>query len=341
MNLWEIVKDEIELVIPFDTLPITVRTHIERAGARVLSETLFDSDHAFQESVRDHITNTLHRTQSVVKAPAAFDIYSRMCIAEVLSHYPSTVFMLRPVPQCELDEDTIVDLHSLPTMGRTGTLTGEEAPIELSCSTWDDERVESIKSLPISEARPYRLTEVIPSGGMQYSAHAFVNAAKIRIFFPVSELQAGQCVIMLPSSHSLYNVFYQFTKQVVEAFARRHADTALVGPSAKQSVPFSRHLTLTLRVNNEILANGDFFRRITTVICTNKPTGSLALLCSMPGLRRQLALAHTDPLAAIDHDPLPLPISHLPRGVYSISLVLSHLLRTFPAPKPWSRRWWT
>ncbi|KAF2684864.1 hypothetical protein K458DRAFT_403814 [Lentithecium fluviatile CBS 122367] len=163
----------------------------------------------------------------------------------------------------------------------------------ISCDTLSDSMVDTIKDLAISETLPYRMVEVI-DGGVEYSAHTFVNARKIRTFVVTAVRGASGDIVITPTSRPLFEIFYQFTRRFVEALNDKRRDSMLAYPYAKDRRAFADHLSLTFCVRDEIRRNGDSIRKVTAVNCTNEPHSSLTLLCSTPAVSYNLAQAYTE-----------------------------------------------
>ncbi|KAF1954039.1 hypothetical protein CC80DRAFT_595569 [Byssothecium circinans] len=307
VDLWKNVRDEVDTIIPFGELPQHVRECLEGKGANILGRRLFEDDHDFQDPVRGKVVNTPNTSPSAIKAPAAFQVHSRMCIAEIFSQYPSTMFSLQPAPFYDMDdEDTLVEEEPA---------SSAEEYLVLSCATLDDEMVESVKALPISEKRPYRLIEVV-KGGSQYEAHAYINAGNIRMLVVTTSRGSEDEFLAVASSQPLFDVLYRFTLRLVDTLKDENAGNSHSGLETKQKSTLTTHLTLTFSVKEEVRPNGDFVRKVTVLNCSNETHPSLALLASVPSLRSQLALAYTDTAALLD--PLRLPTTNMPWGLYSL-----------------------
>lgn len=351
-DLWLAIGSSIDLVITFGGIPEQI-TGLKDGGADMLGHRLFQDEYEFQDFVRDKVLNTPNRTPSVVKVPVTFAIHSRTCIAEILSCYPSTTFSLQPAAynatDYDDDEDTLVDLSSLPSPTTTSSSSStcmslqEESPLILSCSTLDDATVEAIKDLPMSDAHPYRLTEMV-DGGTEYSAHTLINGGHIRTFIVTTPASAQgtreQDFIIVPSSEALFTVLYKFTKRLVDALEPWHEETTYADPRAKKRKALATHITLKLSVKEEV-RNGELVRRVMLLSCSNQPHPSLIFFCKQPSLRRDLALAYTTPELASDAAfPLILTSTQDVSGIYSFPAVFVEVIRILRGFAPWTRRWW-
>jgi hypothetical protein len=329
VELWKVLRDDTDLIIPFHELSHHVRRRLEQQGANVMGRNLFGDNHEYQDFVREYVANISGQSSSIIKAPAAFHVYSRTCIVEILGQYPTTTFSLQPAPYCDLDdEDTLVDVES-PAISTSSTSFPEEEPLMLSCAALDDDMVEAMKALSISEERPYRMVEVAEEGTL-FSAHAFVSSNRVRTFVVTTNREMQKDYNLVPSTQPLFKIIYQFTTQLVDALGNwQHGGKAL-----------TTHLSLTFRVKEEV-RSGVFVRKTTAVSCSTQPHSSLALLCSLPSIRRQLAHAYTKRSKSVGHTgPLTLPATRMPWGLYSIPSIIQDVIRVLRLFAPFRYGWW-
>jgi hypothetical protein len=343
VETWHTIHDEIDMVIPFSRLPTHVRGRLVDMGANVLGRPLFENDTAFQDFIRNNVISRASTHPSVVKVPTSFTIHSRAEIAEILGHYPTATFALRSEPVFDFDDkDTLVGLDSPTASSASMDFCAEEPPLIISYDTLSDSVVESIKELHISETRSCKMVEVV-GGGAEYSAHAFAKDGKIRTFIVSAKRGASGDVVVIPSTQPLFDIFYRFTKQFIEALDDAYCDDMLQYHHIKNKRGFTDHISLHFRVNDEIRENGDFIRKVTATHCTNDPHYSLAILCATPSNQRQLAQVYAQTPSSDEHIPPALfPPSDTPWGLYSApaaAKVLRNLTTRFaPLDRAWRTR---
>jgi hypothetical protein len=341
IKLWKTVENRVDMIIPFGHIPNHVKSRMEEMGAKVLGRTLFHDDLEFSDFVRDRVFTRPDTQPSVVKVPAAFTIHARAEIAEILAHYPKTTFSLQPGPYMDFDDgDTLVGFHS-PSGSRSSIVFDVDEPqLVISFTALSDNVVESVKELCISETRSYRMVEIV-EGGVEYSSHTFVSAGRICTFVVTADRVASHDVVAIPSSQSVFDIFYQFTGRFVDALNDVCTSSILGDLSEKDEKAFTGHLSLHFRVKDEIRGNGEFIRKVTATSCTNEPHDSIALLCSTDTARRQLAHAY----AQINNKvcrmsfPMVLPTTSTAWGLYSVPAAAKSLARiaTFsPLNRSWS-----
>jgi hypothetical protein len=322
------VKDEVDAIIPFGHVHSHIRSALEETGAIVFGGTLFHDTLEFSDFVRDNVLSRADPRPSVVKVPATFTIHARAEIAEILGQYPETSFSLQPSPYFDFDdEDTLVGLDSPTPSASSMAFGGDEHQLVISCAALSDDMVETIKDLPISETRSYRMMEIV-DGGVMYSAHAFVDAGDIRTFVVTANRGASHDVVAIPASQPLLHD------------GRR--DSMLEDQFEKGGRAFAGHLSLHFRVRDELRPNGEFVRKVTATSCTNEPHASLALLCSTSSARRQLAQAYTQPKQSRNESCSAIfSTMGTSCGLYSAPAAAKTLAHTIITFAPLNRNWWT
>lgn len=331
IELWRRIGRKLDAVILFGSLSPHIRQHLEYEGAKIIGADLFANDHDFQRFLRNSVIPTLSSASCAVKVPAVFQVHSLPCIAEILSHYPTTTFSLQPDPYYvdvggdddeddesdDEDDRTLVDVEPPHTVAIP---TAHDNPnrVIVSCTKLNDELVETIKTHPISEARPYQLEETIEGGTLHY-AHALVIDDQIRSFMVTMGPEECSEFVVVASSQLLFAVLHQFTRKFVDALVQQRYENQTENRFFAKESLLSTHVSIGFRVKEEIRPSG-LVRAIVATSCSTKPHSSLRLLCAVPSLRHRLARAYTGTVGF--EDTIILPTTRIPLGVYSLHCLL-------------------
>jgi hypothetical protein len=345
--LWRTLHSQVDMIIPFNQLSSHMRSALQDVGATVLGERLFDDDIEFADFVRDNVISRSDAMGSVVKVAASFVVRDRAEIAEILGAYSQTTFSLQPGPYVEVehdfdDGDTLVGVESPTGSKRSSMAFGEEEdkPLVISCATLSDGMVEAIEELPISEVRSYRMMEIV-DGGVEYAAHAFVNAGKMRTFIVTGEQGVGHDVAVVTASHPLYKIFYEFSARFIDALDSRRRDSLFGETWKEEERSYTGHVSLRFRVKDEIRENGDFVWKVTVTGCTNMPDISLVLQCSTASARARIAMAYTQPIPPSKASCQAIfPPERVAWGLYAAPTVARAFAQVASRFAPCNRHWW-
>ncbi|KAF2793102.1 hypothetical protein K505DRAFT_338109 [Melanomma pulvis-pyrius CBS 109.77] len=336
-----------ELIIPFgDTAPSATDVgKLKEKGIKLAWHDAFDIAAVFQDFVQARVLtyptdsdnplkeDDMDNISTVVTLPLSFSAPSHPQLGAILAHFPDTEFALEISPYDD-DGDTLVDLSC-----ENGVYVPvERKTIRLCYNTIDQKTIREVENLPISEMRPYRITELL-SGGGAYEAHALINGGAVQTFVVTTNeggLEEGEFTIV-PPTEPLVDILHSFLARFADEWqvyaGQRELD---MDPFIEAPKAIVSHISLRFNVKEEVI-EGHLVKRITALDMHNLPHTSLMLLAAIPGARDQLVRAYTAPtenalLPVLTPDDIPLP-----RGVYALPTVLTevrHSLRGF-SPFRW------
>jgi hypothetical protein len=297
---------------------------------RVLSvSNVSDSD--YKEEDEDSNDNDNWR---IVKLPLAFDIFSHLELEAILSHHPNTNFELQLAPYDD-DGDTLVDLSS--ASDTSASTLSPRTLLQIRSDSLEHLPISAIAELPISELRPYRLTEVINVGTV-FEAHSLINGGSVQTFIVTTEAEGS--LMIVPPTEPVVNILQAFMETFVHKYQVYNGEQGLDDPfSDTAPKAIAGHLTLKFIVQ-EVVEQGLFVRTITATECSNKVHPSTILLATSTEKQKQLMHAYTAPtenwhLPWLQPEDVPNP-----RGLFKMRDVGIEIWDTLKDIKARKEVWW-
>jgi hypothetical protein len=269
-----------------------------------------------------------------VKLPLAFDIFSHFELEAILSHHPDTTFELQLAPYDD-DGDTLVGLSS--ASDTSASTLSPRTLLQICSNSLDHQPSSAIAELPISELRPYRLTEVI-HGGTVLEAHSLINGGSVQTFIVTTEAEGSLTIV--PPTEPIVDILQAFMETFVHKYQVYNGEQGLDDPfSDAAPKAIAGHVTLKFVVQ-EVVEQGLFVKTVTATECSNNVHPSTILLATSTGKKNQLMRAYTAPTETW-HLPLLQPEDvPNPRGLFKMRDVGIEVWGTLKDIKVRNEVWW-